>query len=202
MNSKKHWVISLNFSSLSMQLYALCDRDALRARDVPLEEFIQKAKLHDAKIIQYRNKHDDIALIKNDLILLRQVWDGFLIVNDYYELIPFCDGVHIGQEDLYAIDRDPIRAITILKTAIGNDKIIGLSTHNKSEIEIANELDINYIGLGAYRATSTKSEAKVLGESLDELASYSKHPVGAIGGVKINDVFQHVTYHVIGSGLL
>jgi thiamine-phosphate pyrophosphorylase len=185
-----------------MQLYALCDRDALRSRDVSLEEFIQKAKTHNATIIQYRNKHDDIALIKNDLIMMRQIWDGFLIINDYYELISFCDGVHIGQEDLYSIDSDPIRAIKILKTAIGNDKIIGLSTHNREEIEIANGLDLHYIGLGAYRATLTKNEAKVLGESLDELASHSKHPVGAIGGVKMDDTFNHVTYHVIGSGLL
>lgn len=185
-----------------MQLYALCDRDALRTRNITLEDFIQKAKEHNAVILQYRNKHDDIALIKNDLITIRQLWDGFLIINDYYELISFCDGVHIGQEDLYAIDSEPIRAIKILKTAIGNDKIIGLSTHNRAEIDIANNLDINYVGLGAYRATSTKSEAKLLGESLDELASYSKHPVGAIGGVKISDTFKHVTYHVIGSGLL
>lgn len=185
-----------------MQLYALCDRDVLRSRNIPLEEFIQKAKNYNAQIIQYRNKHDDVAFIKNDLILLRQLWDGFLIINDYYELISFCDGVHIGQDDLYAIDSDPIRAIKILKTAIGADKIIGLSTHNKTEIDIANSLDINYVGLGAYRTTSTKSEAKVLGESLDELASYSKHPVGAIGGIKLDDTFNHVTYHVIGTGLL
>jgi thiamine-phosphate pyrophosphorylase len=130
------------------------------------------------------------------------LWDGFLIINDYYELISFCDGVHIGQDDLYAIDNDPARAIKILKTAIGTDKIIGLSTHNQFEIEISNSLDINYIGLGAYRETSTKSDAKVLGESLDKLASYSKHPVGAIGGVKLDDTFDHVTYHVIGTGLL
>ncbi|MFA6143256.1 MAG: thiamine phosphate synthase [Sulfurimonas sp.] len=185
-----------------MQLYALCDRDALRSRNMSLELFIQKAKKYNAKIIQYRNKNDDIAIIKKDLILLRQLYDGFLIINDYYELIAFCDGVHIGQDDLYSIDSDPKRAIAILKAAIGNDKIIGLSTHNKAEILSANELDINYIGLGAYRATSTKSDAHVLGESLDTLASFSKYPVGAIGGVKISDSFLHVTYHVIGSGLL
>ncbi len=185
-----------------MQLYALCDRDALRSRNIGLDEFIQKAKVYNPQIIQYRNKHDDIAAIKKDLILLRRLYDGFLIINDYYELIAFCDGVHIGQDDLLSIDPDPKRAITILKTAIGNDKIIGLSTHNKAEIESANMLDINYIGLGAYRSTATKSEAKVLGESLDELASFSKHPVGAIGGVKITDTFQYVTYHVIGTGLL
>ncbi len=185
-----------------MRLYALCDRDALRSRDITLEKFVRKAISHHAEVIQYRNKHDDIAAIKNDLILIRKLWDGFLIINDYYELISFCDGVHIGQEDLYAIDSEPSRAITILKTAIGNDKIIGLSTHNRDEIEIANGLELHYIGLGAYRATSTKSEVKVLGENLDKMASYSKHPVGAIGGVQMDDNFQYVTYHVIGSGLL
>lgn len=185
-----------------MELYALCDRDALRSRNINLESFVSIAKKYQASILQYRNKHDDIAIIKQDLILLRRLWDGFLIINDYYELISFCDGVHIGQEDLYSIDMNPIKAITILKTAIGTDKIIGLSTHNRSEIEIANQLDINYIGLGAYRATNTKSDAKVLGDELDTIAAYSKHPVAAIGGVTLNDTFHHVSYRVMGSGLL
>lgn len=185
-----------------MRLYALCDRDVLRSRNISFETFIQKVKSFNGEIVQYRNKHDDIATIKNDLIALRQLWDGFLIINDHYELAPYCDGVHIGQDDLYSIDSDPSRALQILKLAIGNDKIVGLSTHNRDEIAIANMLDLNYIGLGAYRATSTKKEAGVLGESLDELAKHSRHPVAAIGGVKMDDVFEHVTYHVIGSGLL
>jgi thiamine-phosphate pyrophosphorylase len=185
-----------------MRLYALCDRDVLRSREISFAQFINKVKLLNGEIVQYRNKHDDIATIKNDLIELHQLWDGFLIINDHYELVPYCDGVHIGQDDLYAIDNDPARALQILKLAIGNDKIIGLSTHNSDEISIANTLDLNYIGLGAYRSTATKIEAGVLGESLDELAKDSHHPVAAIGGIKIDDHFKHVTYHVIGSGLL
>lgn len=185
-----------------MQLYALCDADMLHERGIDALSFAQRAKSLGATVLQYRNKHADVAAVKTDLISLRKMWEGFLIINDHYELSVFCDGVHIGQEDLYAIDSDPIRAIKILKMSIGDDKIIGLSTHNAEEITIANTLDINYIGLGAYRATSTKSEANVLGDRLDELASLSKHPVGAIGGVKLEDTFKYVTYHVIGSGLL
>lgn len=185
-----------------MQLYALCDRELLHSRNISLEQFVQKAQNHDASILQYRNKTDDIATIKNDLIRIRKLWDGFLIINDHYELIALCDGVHIGQEDLSVIDSDPIKAITILKATIGEDKIIGLSTHNAHEIKIANSLEINYIGLGAYRATSTKNDAKVLGDELDNFASLSKHPVAAIGGIRLDDVFEHVTYKVIGSGLL
>ncbi len=185
-----------------MQLYALCDADMLHERGIDSLSFAQRAKALGAEVLQYRNKNADIATVKTDLIALRQIWEGFLIINDHYELSVFCDGVHIGQEDLYAIDPNPARAVKILKMAIGEDKIIGLSTHNTEEITIANALDINYIGLGAYRATSTKSEATVLGDRLDELASLSKRPVGAIGGVKLDDQFQYVTYLVIGSGLL
>lgn len=185
-----------------MQLYALCDSDLLRERGVDLLAFASRANALGATVLQYRNKHSDIASLKADLITLRKAWEGFLLINDHYELAPFCDGVHIGQEDLYAIDPDPSRAVKILKMAIGDDKLIGLSTHNIQEIEIANSLEINYVGLGAYRSTSTKSDAKVLGIELDAIAAHSKHPVAAIGGVKLDDHFEHVTYRVIGSGLL
>lgn len=185
-----------------MRLYALCDRDVLRSRDISFAQFIQKVKSLNGEIVQYRNKNDDIATIKNDLIELRKLWDGYLIINDHYELTSYCDGVHIGQDDLYAIDNNPARALSILKLTIGNDKIVGLSTHNSEEIAIANALDLNYIGLGAYRSTSTKKEAGVLGDSLDQFAKESTHPVAAIGGIKTDDVFEFVTYHVIGSGLL
>jgi len=185
-----------------MRLYALCDADTLHEKGIDLASFVHRAKLYGGEILQYRNKFGDIAQIKNDLIALRQMWDGFLIINDHYELAPFCDGVHIGQDDLYAIDADPSKAIRILKLSIGEDKIIGLSTHNAEEIMIANGLELNYIGLGAYRSTSTKSDAKVLGDQLDALAKLSVHPVAAIGGVMPEDCFEHVTYHVIGSGLI
>ncbi len=42
----------------------------------------------------------------------------------------------------------------------------------------------------------------VLGDSLDEIASKSRHFVAAIGGVKMDDKFKNITYHVIGSGLV
>ena len=67
----------------------------------------------------------------------------------------------------------------------------------------ANEMDLNYIGLGAFRNTSTKKDiVGVLGDSLDEIASKSRHFVAAIGGVKMDDKFKNITYHVIGSGLV
>lgn len=186
-----------------MRLYALCDQDLLDKKNISLEDFVTIANQKNAEIVQYRNKNADVAFIKQQLIQIRKIYDGFLIVNDAYELVEFCDGVHVGQEDLRAIDKNPLVAAKILRSVIKKDKILGISTHNKEEVLQANEMDLNYIGLGAYRDTNTKNDVStVLGAKLDEIASYSKHPVAAIGGVKESDRFSYVTYHVMGSGLL
>ncbi len=184
-----------------MQLYALCDQETLDAKGVSLEAFVVLCRKHDASIIQYRNKSSDIAVVKNTLIALRQLWDGILIINDAVTLSPFCDGVHLGQEDLQYIDTDVSKAVMQVREQIGSDKWFGISTHNKEEILQANNLDINYIGLGAYRHTSTKEVGTVLGDMLDNLAQLSTHNVAAIGGVRFSDTFKHVTYRVIGSAL-
>lgn len=186
-----------------MRLYALCDQDLLDENSLFIEDFVTIAKQKNAQIIQYRNKNADIAFIKQQLIKIRKIYDGFLIVNDSYELVEFCDGVHVGQEDLKEIDEDIHTAVKILRSVIKKDKILGISTHNKEEVLQANDMDLNYIGLGAYRNTSTKIDiSTVLGDKLDEIASLSKHLVAAIGGVREDDKFNHVAYHVIGSGLI
>ncbi len=186
-----------------MQLYALCDQDLLDKHKLSLEEFVNLAKKNNAEIIQYRNKTAAVPFIKQQLIQLRKNYDGFLIVNDAYELIEYCDGVHLGQEDLKTIDEDIFKAVKIIRKVIGSEKLLGISTHNEKEVLQANEMDLNYIGLGAYRDTTTKKDISgVLGSSIDAIASKSKHLVAAIGGVKLDDKFDNITYHVIGSGLL
>jgi len=186
-----------------MKLYALCDQDMLDKNGISLELFISISKTNSAQIIQYRNKNADVSFIKNQLLKIRDMYDGFLIVNDFYELIEFCDGVHMGQEDLKEIDMDIFKAIDILRNIVTEDKILGISTHNEEEVLIANKLNLNYIGLGAYRNTSTKQNiTSILGDDLDIIASKSKHLVAAIGGVQLSDRFENVTYNVIGSGLL
>ncbi len=184
-----------------MKLYALCDQTTLDKKRVSLEQFVELCTKHNADVIQYRNKSDDVELIRHQLVELRRLWPKTLIVNDAFSLHSFCDGVHLGQDDLLKIDSDPVVAVDKIRNVIGREKLIGLSTHNQEEIEIANLLDLDYIGLGAYRATSTKEDAAPLQEKLDDLAALSKHPVAAIGGVRLDDDFEHVTYRVVSSAL-
>ena len=98
------------------------------------------------------------------------------------------DGVHIGQTDLPA---------QVVRQLIGNDKIIGLSTHSEEQLQKANMLGdiIDYIGVGPVYATQTKKNAVPVGFSYVEYATKnSKHPFVAIGGIKehnICDVAAH-----------
>lgn len=152
-------------------------------------------------MLQYRNKFGSLEEKKTDLITIRENFAGILIVNDTIELITYADGLHIGQEDIRDYSNDLLEAVAMIRHTLGR-RLLGLSTHNKEEILQANTLDLDYVGLGAYRATSTKSEANVGGQALIKVASYSVHPVGIIGGVKLDDEFEEpIRYKVIGTGL-
>jgi thiamine-phosphate pyrophosphorylase len=183
-------------------IYALLDKETLLAKNVSLSDFLLHLKtIPNIVMLQYRNKNASLEEKKSDLIIIRKAYDGVLIINDAIELIDHVDGLHLGQEDLHGYSTNPKEAVALVRKQIGL-KLLGLSTHNKEEIVEANELDLNYIGLGAYRATSTKSEANVGGESLVAAAKSSKHPVAIIGGVRMDDTFEApIIYKVIGSGL-
>ncbi len=184
-----------------MKLYALCDADTLKKKGKSLQDFVSSATKHQAEIIQYRNKNGDLPDIKQTLIELRELWDGYLIINDHIELVPFCDGLHVGQEDLKRFGPTNREAVLKIRQEIGDEKMLGISTHNEAEVKEANALPLDYIGLGAYKSTATKDVEHILGERLDSIAAHSTHPVGAIGGVKLTDCFEYVTYLVIGSDL-
>ncbi|MCF6201882.1 MAG: thiamine phosphate synthase [Hydrogenimonas sp.] len=184
-----------------MKLYALLDEESLRHRGWSLERFIEGSIALGAELLQYRNKRDDIVFVKRRLEEIVSLFPGRVIVNDYPELAEFCGGVHLGQEDLLRYGKSTREAVESIR-AVVKKGWIGISTHNEDEILEANSLDIDYIGLGACRATGTKSDARVLGlKRVGELAALSSHPVAAIGGVRLSDNIKNATYLVVGSGL-
>jgi thiamine-phosphate pyrophosphorylase len=182
-------------------IYALVDKETLILKEVSLPVLLQHIRSFNAPILQYRNKTGSTEEKKTDLFMIRKYYRGIVIINDTVELIRYADGLHLGQEDMRLYGEDLHLSLSRIRRHIGN-KILGLSTHNKEEILQANALDLDYIGLGAYRATGTKKEAKVSGKALLEIAKYSKHPVGIIGGVRLEDAFEEpIVYKVIGSDL-
>ena len=182
-------------------IYALVDKETLKQKGVSLILHLEHLKSFDIPILQYRNKNGTLEEKKSDLLRIREYYEGTIIINDTIELIAYADGLHIGQEDIREYGSDLNESVKKVRGMIGR-KLLGLSTHNLSEIEEANRLDLDYIGLGAYRSTKTKSEANVGGKALLEAAKHSTHPVGIIGGVKLEDAFEKpILYKVIGSAL-
>ncbi len=214
-----------------MAIYALLDWDTLQKYNITIKDFCKTAKGIKAKILQYRDKNSSIEEKYERLLEIKKYWKKPLIINDTVELLPYCDGIHIGQEDLqnlcdtynlpafeiiYAIKNGEWRMENGEFKIINNNSqfvdqnsqfsifnsqfIVGLSTHNKKEILEANKLPLNYIGLGAYRRTSTKNTSNILGKNIKKLIKNSHLPVAVIGGVKIYDKIPS-KFKVIGSDI-
>ncbi len=182
------------------EIYALFDFELNRKKGYCLEKFLELPKVRKATILQYRDKINPLDVKLKNALYFKKFFKGKVLANDDLRVALEVDGLHVGQEDLLRYETDALKSVKWLKNEL-KDKILGLSTHNIREIEVANTLPLNYIGLGAYRDTSTKSVNNILGESLSALAKRSKHAVAAIGGVKSGDKIDHVAYLVLGSDL-
>ena len=193
-------VLGFNPKTSSNELYALCDYSTLQRKNLTVEDFISLVKSMNVKIIQYRDKISSNDVQIKHLKQIKEKLNVLLLINDKVELVPFCDGIHLGQEDLEKIHENKTYAIKILRKKIKN-KFLGLSTHNEYEILQANTLDIDMIGLGAYRNTSTKDITNILGDKISYLCQISKHPVCIIGGVKVDDKIEYANFNVVGSDL-
>ena len=200
LNSTLEEVLGFNPKTSSNKLYALCDYETLQRKNLTLDDFIKIVEKLNVKIIQYRDKISSNNVQIKHLKKIKEKLNVLLLINDKVELVSYCDGIHLGQEDLEKIHKNKVYAIKILRKKIKN-KFLGLSTHNEYEILEANALDIDMIGLGAYRNTSTKDIPNILGDKISYLCQISKNPVCIIGGVKIDDKVEYANFNVVGSDL-
>src|SRR5688572_23227415 len=102
-----------------------------------------------------------------------------IIVNDRVDiaLALKADGVHLGQDDL-----PPTAARQIL----GNDAIIGVSTHNLEQVKLAVDMPVDYVALGPIFPTTTKRSSNTpvglpgIGQACKLLGDI---PLVVIGGI-------------------
>jgi thiamine-phosphate pyrophosphorylase len=189
------------------KIYALCDFGLLQSKNLTLSQYLEIIHTFpNIVLIQYRDKINNLNIQKKHLLYLKQHTNIPIIINDNLNLVKYCDGIHLGQEDILQY----LNKLNLTKKDFFDwfkkqypTKIIGISTHNKSEILEANSFNIDYIGLGAYKNTSTKKDISgILGKKVEKLALLSNHKVAVIGGVKLDDEIKNINYYVIGSGLL
>jgi thiamine-phosphate pyrophosphorylase len=108
-----------------------------------------------------------------------------LIINDRVDvaIAVKADGVHLGQDDL-----PPDRARLLL----GEERIIGLSTHTLQQALEADSAPVDYIAFGPVFPTSTKEKADaVVGlEGISEVKSRVSKPLVAIGGITLENAWS------------
>lgn len=152
-------------------------------------EVVSKMLEAGIKFIQYREKEKSGLDRYNECLKLRQITKeagAIFIIDDFVDLAMAvdADGVHVGQTDLPP---------QVVRQLIGETKILGWSTHEKSQLQAANALGdiIDYIGVGPVYATQTKKDAIPTGFSYVEYAAQNaKHPFVAIGGIKEHNICE------------
>jgi thiamine-phosphate pyrophosphorylase len=104
-----------------------------------------------------------------------------LIINDFPDIAASvkADGVHVGQTDL---------AYGEVRKIVGEDAIIGLSTHSPEQTKAACCVHPDYIGVGPVFPTPTKKNPDpVIGiATMKEMISLSTVPAIAIGGITLD----------------
>jgi thiamine-phosphate pyrophosphorylase len=168
----------------ALKLYLVTDRDLSLGRS--LEEVVSEAVKGGVTIVQLREKEastgEFVALARRLMSILKPLGIP-LIINDRVDvaLAVDADGVHIGQSDMAYADA---------RRLLGPDKIIGLSVESLEDLEAANALDVDYVGISPVYGTPTKTDtAEPFGlEGLRKAVEMSVHPTVAIGGMNARTI--------------
>lgn len=169
-------------------LYVLTDSNLSLGR--PVEVVVGAFLDAGVKMIQYREKKKKAGEMLRECETLRRMTaeaGAFFIVNDHVDIAMLvkADGVHVGQEDL------PVAKVREL---VGEDCVIGLSTHSPEQAADAVRQGADYIGVGPIFATQTKEDVcEPVGlEYLEHVAKTCPLPFAAIGGIKRHNVAEVV----------
>jgi thiamine-phosphate pyrophosphorylase len=135
-----------------------------------------------AALLQLRAKEDSSASF---VALADQIVDAArgagarVVINDRADVARMVGaaGAHVGQTDL------PVEAV---REIVGPDGIVGVSTHDRAQIDRALETSATYIAVGPVFQTRTKNTGyEARGLDLIRQAAGRGKPVVAIGGVTL-----------------
>jgi thiamine-phosphate pyrophosphorylase len=147
---------------------------------------VESALQGGVQIVQYRQKEGEDGTrfaIAQQLCDICHQYEALFLVNDRVDIAIAvgADGIHVGQTDL------PVSVVRQILNANGGDAseyIIGQSTTNPQELEIALNNQVDYVGVGPVHATPTKPNKAASGyEYVQYAAENINIPWFAIGGI-------------------
>ncbi len=138
------------------------------------------------KIIQYREKKKSFKDKYIECLKIRKLTEKknvIFIINDHPDLCLMvkADGVHVGQDDY------PVKKVRKL---LGDEYIIGISTHSPQQYKKAVTDGADYAGVGPLFKTHTKDDVMppVGLKYLKWVVKQQKIPFVAIGGIKEHNI--------------
>ena len=142
-----------------------------------------------ASLIQIRDKHAAPREFYREAATALQIardHNARLIINDRVDiaLALKADGVHLGETDI------PAGAARLL---LGEEAIIGFSTHRTEQMKLATLLPVDYLAFGPIFQTSTKENpGPVTGlDALREVGTIKgSRPLVAIGGITLANAVE------------
>ncbi|HEY1802730.1 MAG TPA: thiamine phosphate synthase [Terriglobales bacterium] len=161
------------------KLYAIVDA-ACFSRSEELYKFAQELIAGGATLLQYRNKNGNARVLLEQALALRRIAGSSarLIMNDRADLCVAAgfDGCHVGQDDL---SPEAVRRI------IGDDRMLGISTHNPEQAKQADGSPADYVAVGPVFQTASKANPDpVIGvEGVRRARVLTSKPLVAIGGI-------------------
>jgi thiamine-phosphate pyrophosphorylase len=165
-------------------LYVILDPSVCPAR--PLAEVLKASAEAGAKLFQYRSKQASMKAAYEEALPLSKIaheLDALFIVNDRCDLALAveADGVHLGQGDL---------PLQYARKVMGLDKLIGISTHNPEQVQVATAGGPDYLGFGPIFTPGSKVDHDpVVGvEGLKAIRRLTALPIFAIGGIGLDHV--------------
>lgn len=160
-------------------VYLVTDRPL--CLDRPLTSIVAHAVRAGIACVQLREKNASTRDFLNQALALKPMLASAgipLIINDRVDIVlaANADGVHLGQSDMpYAEARK----------LLGPDAVIGLSVETWADVEAAQDLDVNYLGVSPIFATPTKTDTQTPWglDGLARIRAFSRHSLVAIGGL-------------------
>nr|WP_307774700.1 thiamine phosphate synthase [uncultured Cetobacterium sp.] len=171
-------------------VYAITDSKS--GKDKDLLTYCEELLKGGAKILQYREKYKKMGEKLKEAKSLRELtkkYGATFIINDHVDiaLLVKADGIHIGQDDF---------PISEVRKLIGENMIIGLSTHSPAQAQKALEDGADYIGVGPIFSTDTKDDVcdPVGLDYLNFVENNISIPYVAIGGIKTHNINTILKY--------
>lgn len=160
---------------------------------------MEEALSSGIQAVQFRNKElskKEAFKVSLKLREMTRLYQALYLVNDEIDLAlaSDADGVHIGQEDF---------PLELARKLLGQDRIIGVSTHDLNEARQAEKGGADYIGFGSIFKTSNKENAREVGlEGLKRASLSISIPILAIGGISLENLSSVLKNGASGAALI